>query len=183
LGVLAGLFTLVPDVGPFVAMALAAGVALLEGSTWMQLPNFLVAAIVIVVYLVLINLKNFLLRPYIMGRSVHMNEGLVFIAIMIATIREGIIGALLVVPLVASVVLIASYIQRKVLGLTPFEDDGSIQFVTPPDKINPRKRKMARKIKPKRKGSRFASALLKSASASKAKSPPGQTPARKKSKK
>jgi predicted PurR-regulated permease PerM len=137
LGVLAGLFTLVPDVGPFLAMVLAAGVALLEGSSWIPLSNFLVAAIVIVVYLVLINLKNFLVRPYIMGRSVHMNEGLVFIVIMIATIREGIIGALLVVPLVASVVVIAGYIQRKVLGLTPFEDDGSMQFVAPPEKIMP----------------------------------------------
>jgi predicted PurR-regulated permease PerM len=140
LGVVAGLFTLVPDVGPFLAMVLAAGVALLEGSTWIQLPNFLVAGIVIVVYLVLINLKNFLIRPYIMGRSVHMNEGLVFVIIMIATIREGIIGALLVVPLVASVVLIAGYIHRKVLGLPAFEDDGSMQFVAPPEKIQPPRR-------------------------------------------
>ena len=98
LGVLAGLFTLVPDVGPFLAMVLAAGVALLEGSTWIPLSNFWVAGIVIIVYLVLINMKNFFLRPYIMGRSVHMNEALVFIAIMIATILKGIIGALLVVP-------------------------------------------------------------------------------------
>jgi predicted PurR-regulated permease PerM len=45
-----------------------------------------VTGIVIIVYLVLINLKNFFLRPYIMGRSVHMNEALIFIAIMIATI-------------------------------------------------------------------------------------------------
>jgi len=144
LGVIAGLFTLVPDVGPFIAVALAAGVALLEGSTWgplVNLPNFWVAGIVIAVYLVLINLKNFFLRPYIMGRSVHMNEGLVFIAIVIATILEGILGALLVVPVLASLVLIAGYIQRKVLGLPPFEDDGSMQFVAPPEKVNPPRRK------------------------------------------
>ncbi|HET9590455.1 MAG TPA: AI-2E family transporter, partial [Anaerolineales bacterium] len=84
LGVIAGLFTLVPDVGPFLAMVLAAGVALLEGSTWIPLSNFWVTGIVIIVYLVLINLKNFFLRPYIMGRSVHMNEALVFISILIA---------------------------------------------------------------------------------------------------
>jgi predicted PurR-regulated permease PerM len=139
LGVLAGLFTLVPDVGPFVAMMLAAGVALLEGSTWIPLSNFWVAAIVAIVYLVLINAKNFFLRPIIMGRSVHMNEGLVFIAILIATILEGILGALLVVPVLASVVVIAGYIQRKVLDLPPFEDDGSMQFVAPPEKIHPKR--------------------------------------------
>ena len=59
LGMLAGLFTLVPDVGPFVAVALAVGVALLEGSNWIPLPNFWVASIVVVVYQVLIVLKNF----------------------------------------------------------------------------------------------------------------------------
>jgi len=145
LGVIAGLFTLVPDVGPFLAVVLAAGVALLEGSTWIPLSNFWIAGIVVVVYLVLINLKNFFLRPYIMGRSVHMNEALVFIIIMVATILEGILGALLVVPVFASVVLIANYIQRRVLGLSPFEDDGSQRFVMPEEMINPPRRKWGRR--------------------------------------
>ncbi len=145
LGALAGFFTLVPDVGPFLAVALTAGVALLEGSTRIPLSNFWVAGIVIIVYLVLINLKNFFLRPYIMGRSVHMNEGLVFVIILIATILEGILGALLVVPVFASAVLIANYIQRRVLGLPPFEDDGSRQFVLPEDQIPARPRKWGRR--------------------------------------
>jgi predicted PurR-regulated permease PerM len=140
LGVIAGLFTLVPDVGPFLAMVLAAGVALLEGSTWIPLSNTWVTGIVLVVYLVLINLKNFFLRPYIMGRSVHMNEALVFIAIIIATILKGILGALLVVPVLASVVVIAGYVQRRVLGLAPFEDDGSTQFAAPAEIQAPRRR-------------------------------------------
>lgn len=147
LGVLAGLFTLVPDVGPFVAVTLAAGVALLEGSQWgplAGLSNFWVAGIVVITYLILINLKNFFLRPIIMGRSVHMNEGLVLIVILIATILEGILGALLVVPVLASVTVIAGYIHRKVLGRPGFEDDGSMQFVAPPEAIRPR-RKWTRK--------------------------------------
>lgn len=145
LGVLAGLFTLVPDVGPFIAVVIAAGVALLEGSTWIPLSNFWVAGILVVVYLVLINLKNFFLRPIIMGRSVHMNEALVLIVILIATILEGVIGALLVVPVLASVIVIADYIQRRVLGLPPFEGDGSTQFVAPPEKLNPPRREWRRK--------------------------------------
>lgn len=135
LGALAGLFTLVPDVGPFVAVTLAMSVALLEGSSWIPLSNFLVAAIVFVVYLVLINLKNFWLRPYIMGRSVHMNEALIFIAIMAATILEGIMGALLVVPMLASMMVILEYLRRRVLGLPPFKDGDDQQFVASPRKI------------------------------------------------
>jgi hypothetical protein len=121
-------------------MVLAAGVALLEGSTWIPLSNFWVTGIVLIVYLVLINLKNFFLRPYIMGRSVHMNEALVFIAIIIATILQGILGALLVVPVLASVVVVGGYLQRRVLGLPPFEDDGSTQFSAPPEYQTPRRR-------------------------------------------
>jgi len=141
LGVIAGLFTLVPDVGPFLAVMLAAGVALLEGSSWIQLPNFWVAGLVVAVYLVLINAKNFFLRPIIMGRSVHMNEGLVFIVIIVATILEGILGALLVVPVIASLTVIVGYLRRRGLGLSPFENDGSQQFVAPPEKVNPPKGK------------------------------------------
>jgi predicted PurR-regulated permease PerM len=140
LGLVAGLFTLVPDVGPFLAMVLAAGVALLEGSTWIPLSNFWVAGIVVLVYLVLINLKNFFLRPYIMGRSVHMNEALIFVAIIVATIVQGILGALLVVPLLATAVIIGGYVQRRVLGLPPFEDDGSLQFAAPPENQPPRRK-------------------------------------------
>lgn len=151
LGLIAGLFTLVPDVGPFLAVVLTAGVALLEGSTWIPLSNLWVTGIVILVYLVLINLKNFFLRPYIMGRSVHMNEALVFVAIIIATILQGILGALLVVPLLASIIVIGGYIQRRVLGLPPFEDDGSRQFAAPPEHQAPR-RKWSRRERMERLG-------------------------------
>jgi len=72
---------------------------------------------------------------------VHMNEALVFIAIMIATILKGIIGALLVVPVLASIVVVGDYIRRQVTGLPPFEDDGSRRFVAPPDKVNPSRRR------------------------------------------
>jgi predicted PurR-regulated permease PerM len=182
LGVMAGLFTLIPDVGPFLAMVLAAGVALLEGSTWIPLSNFWVAGIVVIVYLVLINLKNFFLRPYIMGRSVHMNEALVFIVIMIATILNGILGALLVVPVLASIVVISGYLQRRVLGLPPFEDDGSRQFVAPPPQVKPR-RKWTRKERREHQGKEPASDSPEPAATFAADSPSEPIPAQKKTKK
>ncbi len=116
LGVIAGLFTLVPDIGPIFAVALAMGVALLEGSTWIPLSNVWVMLIVFLVYFVLINLKNMWLRPFIMGRSVHMNEGVIFVAILVATILYGILGALLVVPVLASAVILINYLLVKIMG-------------------------------------------------------------------
>jgi predicted PurR-regulated permease PerM len=140
LGALAGLFTLIPDVGPFIAVALAFAVALLEGSNWIPLSNFWVAGIVVAAYLVLINLKNFFLRPIIMGRSLRMNEALIFIAIMVATILEGIMGALLVVPVVASVAVIMEYLRRRLLGLPPFAEDVVEQGRIPDNEMKPQRR-------------------------------------------
>jgi predicted PurR-regulated permease PerM len=122
-------------VGPFIAVAFAFAVALLEGSSWIPLSNFWVAGIVAVTYLVLINLKNFFLRPIIMGRSLRMNEALIFIAIMIATILEGIMGALLVVPVMASMAVIVEYLRRRVLGLPPFAEDIVDQDEIPDQRI------------------------------------------------
>lgn len=122
LGVIAGLFTLIPDVGPFLAVTLAMGVALLEGSNWIPFSNFWVMVIVLVVYLVLINFKNLWLRPFIMGRMVNMNEGVVFVSILTATMLSGILGALLVVPVLASGSLVVNYLTRRVSGQPPFAE-------------------------------------------------------------
>ena len=156
LGVIAGLFTLVPDVGPTVAAAIAIGVALLEGSSWIRLSpdptmnNLLVGLIALVLYVVLINAKNFFVRPIIMGRSLHMNEALIFIAILTATIIWGILGALLIVPVLASIAVIMEYLRRRILGLAPFGDDGEEQFKAPPETLKRKTLKFPVKEKQKK---------------------------------
>jgi predicted PurR-regulated permease PerM len=121
LGFLAGLLSIIPDVGPFAATALALAVALLEGSTWLPINNFLFGLLVVGLYIVLINIKNIWLRPYILGRSVNMHEAIVFVAIVGAVIFTGIIGAFIVVPVLASIGVIWRYLHARMLGLPPFE--------------------------------------------------------------
>jgi predicted PurR-regulated permease PerM len=122
LGVIAGFLTLIPDVGPFLAVALAIGVALLEGSNWGWMPasHFVVSLIALAAYLLLISIKNFWVRPVVMGRSVHMNEVLVLISILLATILWGILGVLIIVPVLASLAVIIDYLRRRILGMPPF---------------------------------------------------------------
>jgi predicted PurR-regulated permease PerM len=123
LGLLAGLFSVVPDVGPFAVTALALAVALLEGSKWLPVNNFVFGLIVVGLYVILINIKNLWLRPYILGRSVHMNEAVVFVAIIAAVIFSGILGAFIIVPVLASLVVIWNYLHARILGLPPFQDE------------------------------------------------------------
>jgi predicted PurR-regulated permease PerM len=120
LGLLTGLFSLVPEIGPLVAGMLAALVAFFEGSAFLPISNGWFALLVIGLYLVLINFKNIWLRPRIMGRSVNLNEGLVFVAIIAAVIFSGVLGALIIVPVLGSVIVIGRYLRARIFGLDPF---------------------------------------------------------------
>lgn len=120
LGILTGLFSLIPEIGPLVASLLAVAVALIEGSTYLPLSNLWFAGLVIVIYLVLINLKNIWLRPFVIGHSMNMHHGVVFIAILTAAVLEGVLGALIAVPVLASVDVIWRYLRNRIYGEPPF---------------------------------------------------------------
>jgi predicted PurR-regulated permease PerM len=119
IGILTGLLNIIPDLGPLVATVIALGVALLEGSLFLPISNFWFTVLVLVIYLVLVNLKNIWLRPRLMGRSVHLHEGLVFIAIIAAVLLQGILGAIIVVPVIASVLAIGRYLKAGIMGYEP----------------------------------------------------------------
>jgi predicted PurR-regulated permease PerM len=133
IGILAGVLSLIPELGPFISAVVAASVALVEGSYFLPISNFWFAVLVVVIYIVLINLKGLWLRPRIMGRSVHLHEGLVFVAIMAAIIFQGILGALIVIPVLASAVVITRYLRRRIMGQSPFANHGRSLYHTPVD--------------------------------------------------
>ncbi len=65
-----------------------------------------------------------------MGRSVHMHEALVFVSIILSTMLWGILGALLVVPVLASLVVVFDYLRRRVFGHAAVPAHGTL-CVTP----------------------------------------------------
>ncbi|MBT3339134.1 MAG: AI-2E family transporter [Anaerolineae bacterium] len=119
IGILAGILTIIPDLGPLIAAIVAIAVALLEGSLYLPLSNFWFAILVLVIYMVLINLKNIWLRPRLMGRSVHLHEGLVFIAIIVAVLLQGILSAIVIIPVIASALVIGRYLKSGIMGTEP----------------------------------------------------------------
>lgn len=153
LGVLAGLLNLLPEIGPFAVAALATIVAFLEGSNFIHISNFWFAVLTLGVYLIVNNFKNIWLQPRILGHSVFLHEGLVFVAIISAIVLQGVQGVLIIVPLLATFVVIGRYVRRRLLGLPPFEEEEPAPLVP------------------------------QSASASQTDSQPKRTPARKKTRK
>jgi predicted PurR-regulated permease PerM len=130
LGLLAGVLTVIPEVGPTIAAILAVLVALFQGSDFLPISNFWFALLVFGVYFVLIQIKSIWLRPRIMGYFLSMNEGLIFVAIIGAVVLWGILGALLIVPLLATLGVIAHYVRCRLLNLDPWPED--VTYATSP---------------------------------------------------
>jgi predicted PurR-regulated permease PerM len=138
LGLLAGLLNLIPEVGPAAVGLLATLVAYLEGShIFVGIPNTLFAVLTLGVYLLINAFKSVWLQPRVLGRSVLLHEGLVFVAIVGALVLSGILGVLVVVPVLASAIIVARYLRRRLLGLPPFDEDdiatASARRAVPPD--------------------------------------------------
>jgi predicted PurR-regulated permease PerM len=122
LGAIAGLLNLLPEVGPFAAALLAVIVAYLEGSTFLPISGAWFALLTAAVYLLLNNIKTIWLQPRILGHSVLLHEGVVFVAIIAAIVLQGVLGVLIVVPLLASLLVVGRYVRRRLLNLPPFPD-------------------------------------------------------------
>ena len=122
LGIIIGLLTIIPDIGPAIGAGIATIVALLEGSTYLNISNALFALLILGIYVVLINLKNILLRPRLFGRSVKMHEGIVFVLIIFAVILQGVLAAIVVIPVAASLGIIGRYILNALYGQPQFTE-------------------------------------------------------------
>ncbi len=123
LGALTGLLNIVPELGPFLAALLAVIVALIEGSYFLPLSNFWFAILVLALYLVLNYFKTIWLQPRILGHSVNLNQGVVFVALISALMIWGVLGVLIIIPVLASAVVIGRYLRQRIFGLEPFPPD------------------------------------------------------------
>ena len=123
LGVLTGLLNIVPELGPFVAAVLALIVALVEGSYFLPLSNIWFGVLIIGLYLALNYIKTIWIQPRVLGHNVHMHEGLVFVAIVVAILIQGVLLVLIIVPVLASVMVVGRYLRHRILGQQPFSEE------------------------------------------------------------
>ncbi len=123
LGLLTGLLSIIPELGPTIAGILSALIAYFEGSNFLPLSNFWFAVLVGTIYLVVMQIKSLWLRPLVMGRFMHMNTGLVFVAIIGAALIWGVLAALIVLPVIASAGQIGQYVRAKLLDENPWADE------------------------------------------------------------
>jgi predicted PurR-regulated permease PerM len=105
-GMVAGVFNLVPLVGPFIGGGLAVVIALISGEP-------LKAVWAALVLLVVQQIDNHLISPNVMGRTVQLHPVVVMLALLVGASFAGLFGMLVIVPLVAVVKIVFLFIWSK----------------------------------------------------------------------
>jgi predicted PurR-regulated permease PerM len=120
LGIIAGFLEIIPNLGPTLAAIPAVIVALILGSSYLPINNFVFALIIIGFYILVNMFENAIVVPRVMGGSVKLHPLVVFIGVLVGATVWGILGALLAAPIIASAREIFNYLYRSVLGENPF---------------------------------------------------------------
>ncbi|MBN1311659.1 MAG: AI-2E family transporter [Anaerolineae bacterium] len=131
LGLLTGILQIVPYLGPVVAVALTALVALFQPGNHFGLMPFHYALLVTLVSIILQNVEAALLVPRVVGEVLNLSPLVVIISLLAGGALAGILGAVLAAPVVATLQLIGQYIWRKLLDQPPFPDP-AVEPVPPP---------------------------------------------------
>jgi predicted PurR-regulated permease PerM len=106
LGVLMGLFNIIPVAGGIITICLAAGVAAID--SWTKMAG------VLIFYAIYVQLENGFLVPRIMRSSVNLMGLSVLIALLAGSAIAGVVGALVAVPTAALIaVLMDEYLVQQ----------------------------------------------------------------------
>lgn len=142
MGILAGLLEFLPSIGHGIWLTIAALLAAFIGSTWLPLPHWAFATIVIGLHLFYQQFDLNYLIPRIIGHSVHLPPLVVILGIVAGAVLAGILGIPLAAPTIASTRVIGRYLFANLFDLDPFPSE-ALQPVAPPN---------LRWWRPKRKG-------------------------------
>lgn len=112
IGLIAGIFNLVPLIGPFLAGIPAVTIGLLSGTP----SRALWAALVL---LAVQQIDNHVVSPNVMGRTVQLHPVTVMLALLAGATLAGILGMLVVIPGVAAAKIVLQHLwsKRAAIGL------------------------------------------------------------------
>lgn len=78
--------------------------------------------LLLLVYTAVQQIDNLWLRPQFMGRHLQLHPGIVFVGLIAGLVFGGLLGAIIVVPAIATARVVGRYVHRKLLGQPPWDD-------------------------------------------------------------
>jgi predicted PurR-regulated permease PerM len=119
-GLLAAVFDVLLSIGPAIVIAIATAVAIIAGSTHLPISNLFFAIVVLSLFSLVQMVENIWLRPRIMSSSLKIHPAIIFVAIVASLAMSGIFTALIIVPVIGSLSVLARYIYFKLFELDPW---------------------------------------------------------------
>lgn len=92
---------------------------------WLPLSPVGLIILFILVYTGIQQIDNLWLRPQLLGRSLQLHPGVVFVSLIAALALSGLLGALIIVPLLATVKIIFMYLHARWLGVSYWPEPAS----------------------------------------------------------
>lgn len=120
MGALAGLLEFIPSIGHGIWMTGAALLALFAGSTWLPIPNWVFALIIVGMHLFFQQFDLNYLIPRIVGRQVRLPPLVVILGIVTGALTAGVLGVVLAAPTIATARVLGRYIYANLLDQDPF---------------------------------------------------------------
>ncbi len=122
LGIIAGFCEVIPNIGPILACVPAIIIALIFGSSWLPVNNFVLAILVVVASVIVQQVENIFLVPHIMGNALDLHPAVIIIGIMVLSTKLGIWGAILAAPIIGLAREILRFIVRKIKREDPYPE-------------------------------------------------------------
>ncbi len=119
-GILAAIFDVILTIGPAFVMLGAAIVAYFAGSSFLPLAPVWFTLLVLGLFSLIQAVENVWLRPRVMGQSLKMHPGVVFVAVIASLSLAGILAALIIVPVLGSTAVIGRYLYAKIVDIPPW---------------------------------------------------------------
>lgn len=119
-GVVAGVFNLVPLIGPFIAGAIGVVIALTVGGGVTQ------ALLVVVIETAVQQLDNHVITPNVQRRAVDLNPVTIMLGLLLGGALGGLIGALFVIPVLGALKVVMLHIMAR-----------TVPWALPPNDIVP----------------------------------------------
>jgi predicted PurR-regulated permease PerM len=120
IGIVAGFLNLIPTFGPFISYILIIVVTYTQGSSYLALSPVALTLLVFGINLLINQFVRLVIFPKLAGKAVHLPVFLVILGLVVAAVLWGVIGVILVVPLLGTAREVLNYVLRKINRKDPY---------------------------------------------------------------
>jgi predicted PurR-regulated permease PerM len=120
LGVITGFLNMIPTLGALISYLLVIVVTYTQGSSYLTLSPLTLTILVWGINMLINQVVRLVIFPKLAGQAVHLPVFFVILGLVVAAVLWGVIGVILVIPLLGTVREVLNYVLRKINRQDPY---------------------------------------------------------------